>query len=109
MTTLPYNLDPNSEWPIDEMPAMPLRVGLAMVRMAMREVPPEHRRIAPAVMRQNRLAVQAADNKWRIQQSQLRNEAAARFRTRALGLAALAGASGAGSVLTMIIQHLLVK
>ena len=107
MTTPPDNFDANSEWPIDEMPAMPLKKGRVIVRIAARE-----RLLRPGTNSHNFkiqhfLAVQEASNKWKKQQSELKTEAAKRFRIRAMGLSALIGAFGGGATVTLIIEHLL--
>lgn len=94
------------EWPVDEIPPTPLRVGLAMVRMASRELLFRFGMIDEALERQHRLAVQEADNKWQALQSRLKTEAAERFWIWAKGGAALLAAAGGGSVVTLIIQRL---
>lgn len=96
-----------SEWPIDEMPPMPLRVGIAMVSMASQELSILYGIMDQALDRQHRLAVQEADNKWQTLQSRLKTEAAKQFQVRAIGWAALGTAFGLGSVLTLVVQHLL--
>lgn len=106
----PRGFPANAEWAIDEMPALPLNVGLAMVRTAARELVGLHG-VDAGLVRQHRLAAQEADNKWQAQQSQRKNEAAQRFRIRAKGCAALASALGGGyvvgTVATLVIEHLL--
>lgn len=97
----------DSEWPIDEMPAMPLDTGIAIVRVAAREASVSRGDLDTAILMQHRLAVQEADNKWQIQQSALKTEAANRFRTRAKGWAALITAAGGGAVVTLVVEHLL--
>lgn len=97
----------NAEWTIGEMPAMPLDVGLAMVRWASMEQHIRYGEFDSALVMQHRLAVQEAANKWQAQQSQRKNEAAQRFFVRAKGWATLGFAFGGGSVITLVIEHLL--
>ena len=95
----------DSEWPVDEMPAMPLAEGKRMVRIAMRELYFLYAAVDYALIRQHLLAVREADNKWRIQQAQLKTESAKRFRIIALGLATLGGTS----VIILIIRYFLTE
>ena len=60
-----------------------------------------------ALDRQHSLAVQEAHNRWEIQQSRLRNEAAERFFLIAKGWAMLLAAAGGGSVITLLVEHVL--
>ena len=99
--------DPRLEWPIHEIPPMPLRVGVAMVRAASRELHFRYGIVDQALDRQHRFAVQEADNKWQAQQSRLKTEAAKQFQVRAIGWAALGGAFSLGSVLTLVTERLL--
>lgn len=62
-----------------------------------------------ALDRQHMLAAIEADNKWQAQQSRLKTEAAQQFQVRAIGWAALGGAFGLGSILTLVVEHLLVR
>ena len=104
MATLPY--DANSEWPIDG-PAIPLKKGIAMVRIAARERHYVWGAVNPAIVMQQRLAVQAWDNKWQKQQSELKTEAAKRFQIRAQGWKALIGVLVGGPLILLLIEHFL--
>ena len=104
-----HSFPANEEWAIGEMPAMPLRVGLAMVRWASMEQQVRFLEFDTMLFWQHRLAVQEADNKWQTQQSQLKNEAAQRFFLSAKGWAILGFAFGGGSAITLVIEHLLLN
>lgn len=98
-----------SEWPISEVPPMPLRRGMVMVRLASRELLSRGMELheIQTLDRQHALAVQEAHNKWQLQQSRLRNEAANRFFVIAKGWAMLLAAAGGGSVITLLVEHVL--
>ena len=68
---MPDSFPSDAEWPIDNMPAMPLRRGMIMVRVASRELRYLHGKVKPSLARQHVLAVQVADNKWKAEQSRL--------------------------------------
>ena len=55
-----------SEWPISEVPPMPLRRGMVMVRLASRELLSRGMELheIQTLDRQHALAVQEAHNKW---------------------------------------------
>ena len=104
---MPDSFPPDAEWPIDKMPAMPLSTGMRMVRVAFRELRYLHGKVNPSLLRQHVLAVRAAANKWEAEQSRLATEKANRFFTIAKGLAALGSAFGGGSIVTLLVEHLL--
>ena len=107
MTDTRRTTAPDSEWPINDMPAMPLQTGIAMVRMAAREMSVSRGGLDTASLIRRRLAAQEADNKWQIQKSVLKTEAANRFWLWAKGVAVLVSAFGGGSVVTLFVEHLL--
>ena len=107
MTTPTHNLDANSERPIDEMPAMPLEKGMAMALMAIEEEYYVWASVDLTFIRRQFFAAQEADNKWQKLQSERDTEKANRFWIRARGWARLAAAFGGGSMVTLVIEHLL--
>ena len=80
-----------------------------MVRLASRELLSRGMELheIQTLDRQHALAVQEAHNKWQLQQSRLRNEAANRFFVIAKGWAMLLAAAGGGSVITLLVEHVL--
>ena len=88
---------------------MPLEKGLAMVRSAFTELYVSGGMVDQSILRQHITAAYEARRKWQIEQSWLKNEAAQRFRTRANGWKALLGALGVGSVITLLVEHVLLK
>ena len=82
---MPDSLPSDAEWPIDNMPAMPLSRGMRMVRVASRELRYLHGKVNPSLDRQHVLAVHEAARKWDAEQSRLATEKANRFFTIAKG------------------------
>ncbi len=98
----------DGEWPIGDMPAMPFKDGMNMLRVAFREqMFLRHKEANVDLLLQHKLAVREADNKWQIQKSVLKTEAANRFWLWARGVAVLVSAFGGGSVVTLLVEHLL--
>ncbi len=97
----------DAEWPIDDMPPMSLEKGLAMVGWAGQELSIRYGVIDEALDRQHIAAAYAANSKYETQQSTLKTEAAQRFWIFARGWAVLISAVGGGSVVTLLVEHVL--
>ena len=78
-----------SVWPFHRMPPMPLGKSMAMTRSANTEMYILYGAVDPSLDRQHILAAQESARKWETLQSQLKNEAAKRFRIRVTGWAKL--------------------